>query len=199
MIFRALPLLALLAVLGTGHAHASPAPAPNARVEAQADTPSPTDLRLSLVGRWSGALGYRDYQSDRMFEIPVTTTIEALPDGLTLIRRSLFDDGPDKPVWITTVSLDDRTAATATSAAFRAGRPVEPLVETMSVRDVRDATHWTIVYRTIGIDGDAPADIRVTETLDGLTLISVKDVRPVGADDAAWAFRNQTRLTRVTA
>jgi hypothetical protein len=60
------------------------------------------------------------------------------------------------------------------------------------------ATHWTIVYRTVGIDGDAPADIRVTETLDGLTLTSVKDVRPVGADDAAWAFRNQTRLTRVT-
>jgi hypothetical protein len=138
MIFRALTCLAVLAVLGTGQAHASPAPASNARVEAQADTPSPTDLRLSLVGRWSGALGYRDYQSNRLFEIPVTTTIEALPDGLTLIRRSLFDDGPDKPVWITTVSLDDRAAATVTSAAFRAGRPVEPLVETMSVRDVRD-------------------------------------------------------------
>lgn len=197
MIFRALPLLALLAVLGTGQAHASPAPAPNARVEAQADAPSPTDLRLSLVGRWSGALGYRDYQSNRLFEIPVTTTIEALPDRLTLIRRSLFDDGPDKPVWITTVSLDDRTAATVTSAAFRAGRPVEPLIETLSVTDFRDATHWTIVYRTIGIDGDAPADIRVTETLDGLTLTSVKDVRPVGAGEEAWAFRNQTRLTRV--
>ncbi len=197
MIFRALTLVALLAVLGMGQAHASPAPAPNARVEAQADASSPTDLRLSLVGRWTGALGYRDYQSNRLFEIPVTTTIEALPDGLTLIRRSLFDDGPDKPVWITTVSLDDRTAATATSAAFRAGRPVEPLVETMSTRDVRDATHWTIVYRTIGMDGDAPAELRVTETLDGQTLMSVKDVRPIGAGDDAWAFRNQTRLTRV--
>lgn len=199
MISPALTLLTLLAVLGAGQAHASPVPAsaPIARVEAQANAPFPTDLRLSLVGRWSGALGYRDYQSDRMFEIPVTTTIEALPDGLTLIRRSLFDDGPDKPVWITTVSLDDRTAATATSAAFRAGRPVEPLVETMSVRDVRDATRWTIVYRTVGIDGEAPAEIRVTETLDGLTLMSIKEVRPVGAGDEAWAFRNQTRLTRV--
>ena len=188
--------LAIVTVLSAGQVHASPAPGQSATSPATVVAPAPTDLRLSLVGRWTGALGYRDYQSDRLFEIPVTTTIEALPDGVTLIRRSLFDDGPDKPVWITTVSLDDRTAATATSAAFRAGRPVEPLVETMNTRDFRDATHWTIVYRTIGIDGDAPAEIRVTETLDGLTLLSVKDVRPVGADDDAWTFRNQTRMTR---
>jgi hypothetical protein len=89
------------------------------------EAPSATDLRAGLAGAWSGALGYRDYQSNQLFEIPVTTTIEQVPDGLTQIRRSLFDDGPDKPVWITTVSLDDRAAGTVTSAAYRAGRAVE--------------------------------------------------------------------------
>ena len=74
--------------------------------------PTATGLRLCLAGHWSGALGYRDYQNDQLFEIPVTTTITTPGDGATQVRQSLFDDGPDKPVWITTVSLDDPAAGT---------------------------------------------------------------------------------------
>lgn len=160
-------------------------------------TPSPTELRLGMVGRWSGALGYRDYQSNELFEIPVTTTIATPGDGATLVRQSLFDDGPDKPVWITTVSLDDRAAAISTSASFRAGRTVEPGIEAMGVTAHADATHWTIVYSQTGEDDDEPAEIRVTETRDGDVVTEVKEVRPVGAGEDAWRFRNQTRLTRV--
>ena len=164
--------------------------------EAQ-DAPSATGLRLGLAGQWSGALGYRDYQSDRLFEIPVATAIETPGDGATLIRRSLFDDGPDKPVWITTVSLDDPAAGTSTSASFRAGRVPELSTETVEVAAFTDATHWTLIYRRTGEDDDAPADLRITETRDGDALLEVKEVRPVGAGDEAWRFRNQTRLTRV--
>lgn len=161
--------------------------------------PAPTavELRLGLIGRWSGALGYRDYQSDQLFEIPVVTTIETPGDGATLIRRALFNDGPNNPVWITTVSLDDTAAATSTSASFRAGRTPELSVEAVEVSAYADATHWTLIYRQIGEDGDAPAEIRITETRDGDALVEIKDVRPVGAADDAWRFRNQTRLTRV--
>lgn len=159
--------------------------------------PSAVELRLGLVGQWSGALGYRDYQSDELFEIPVATTIETPGDEATLIRRSLFNDGPGKPVWITTVSLDDAEAATSTSASFRAGRAVELSTEAVEVSAFSDATHWTLIYRRIGEDGDAPADIRITETRNGDELTEVKEVRPVGAADDAWRFRNQTRLTRV--
>lgn len=157
--------------------------------------PSATELRAGLVGSWSGALGYRDYQSNQLFEIPVTTTIEQVPDGVTQIRRSLFDDGPDKPVWITTVSLDDRTAGTVTSAAYRAGRAVELSVETVTVSAYVDPTHWSIVYGRAGQDGDSMADIRVTATRDGDDLLEIKEVRPVGSSEA-WAYRNQTRLSR---
>lgn len=166
-------------------------------VAAAQDAPSATALRLGLVGRWTGALGYRDYQSDALFEIPVATTIETPGDGATLIRRSLFDDGPDKPVWITTVSLDDPQAATSTSASFRAGQTPELSTEAVEVSTVTDATHWTLVYRRVGEDGDAPAEIRITETRDGDALVEVKEVRPVGGAEDAWRFRNQTRLTRV--
>jgi len=161
--------------------------------------PAPTavELRLGLIGRWSGALGYRDYQSDQLFEIPVVTTIETPGDDATLIRRSLFNDGPNNPVWITTISLDDADAATSTSASFRAGRTPELSTETVEVSAYADATHWTLVYRQTAEDDDAPADIRVTETRDGDALVEIKEVRPVGAEEDAWRFRNQTRLTRV--
>jgi hypothetical protein len=164
----------------------------------QAQTaPTPTELRLGLVGRWTGALGYRDYQTDQLFELPVATAISSPGDGATLIRQSLFDDGPNNPVWITTVSLDDVAAATATSASYRAGRTVSLSTESLSVAAFTDPTHWTVVYSQVGEDDDAPAEIRVTETRDGDSLLEVKDVRPVGAGDDAWRFRNQTRLTRV--
>ena len=160
------------------------------------DAPSATTLRNGLAGSWSGALGYRDYQSNELSEIPVATTIEVVPDGLTQIRRSLFDDGPDKPVWITTVSLDDPVAGTVTSSSYRSGRPVELSTQTVSVASYVDPTHWSILYERIGQDGDADAEIRVTETRDGDELLEIKEVRPVGSNEA-WAYRNQTRLTRV--
>ena len=154
-------------------------------------------LLRSTAGRWSGALGYRDYQSDRLFEIPVTTTIVQVADGVTQIRTSLFDDGPDKPVWITTTSLLDEAAGTVTSASYRSGQAVGLTTETVRVANWTDQTHWTLVYESVAEDDDQPAEIRVTETRDGDSLMSVKDVRPVGADDSAWRFRNQTRMARL--
>ncbi|MCA3701373.1 hypothetical protein [Brevundimonas sp.] len=165
-------------------------------VQAQ-ETPSVAELRQGLAGRWSGALGYRDYQTDRLFEIPLTTTIEALPDGVTTISRSLYDDGPDKPVWITTVRLEDPVAGTSSSASFRAGQAPALSTEAVRVSAYRDPQTWSLTSHETAEDNDEPAEIRLTETRDGDSLIEVKEVRPVGAGEDAWRFRNQTRLTRI--
>jgi hypothetical protein len=159
--------------------------------------PSPAALQSGLAGRWTGALGYRDYQTDELFEIPVSTTVVQVADGVTQVRISLFDDGPARPVWITTTSLQNEAAGTVSSASYRSGRPVELGVETVRLTDWSDDTHWTLVYDSTAEDDDQPAEIRVTETRDGDSLMSVKAVRPVGGDETAWRFRNQTRLTRV--
>ena len=188
----ALAACGLTLALGTV-AEAAPRDGPQAATVA----PPPATALRGLAGRWSGALGYRDYQSDRLFEIPVTTSIVQIADGVTQIRTSLFDDGPDKPVWITTTSLLDEAAGTVASASYRAGRSVELTTETIRVADWTDPTHWTLIYESVARDDDQPAEIRVTETRDGDSLMSVKTVRPVGADDSAWRFRNQTRLTRL--
>jgi len=191
---RPLAILACSVVLGMAPFAAEA----SAQTTELAAAPSAASLHRALAGRWTGALGYRDYQTDRMFEIPVATTIIQVADGLTQIRTSLFDDGPDKPVWITSVSLHDEAAGTVASASYRAGRPVELTTETIRVADWRDDAHWTLVYESTAQDDDQPAEIRITETLDGDSLMSVKTVRPVGAGEDAWRFRNQTRLTRVS-
>ena len=193
---RPFAVLACSLALGMAPSIALAAPTDRPAAQAPAAASAATLLR-GIAGRWSGALGYRDYQSDRLFEIPVTTTIVQVGDGVTQVRTALFDDGPDKPVWITTTSLLDEAAGTVASASYRAGRPVELTTETIRVAGWIDQTHWTLVYESVARDDDQPAEIRVTETRDGNSLMSVKTVRPVGADDSAWRFRNQTRLTRL--
>ena len=39
------------------------------------DAPTPAALEAGLTGQWRGALGYRDYQTDKLFELPVATEI----------------------------------------------------------------------------------------------------------------------------
>jgi len=159
--------------------------------------PTATDLRLGLTGEWSGVLEYRDYQSDGLVELPMRATIRTPGDGATLVQQSLFDDGPGRPVWITTVSLDDPAAGVSTSASYRAGGAPELETETLTVAEAAGPTDWTLIYSRTGEDDDQPAEMRVTQRRAGDELTSTKEVRPVGAGDDAWRFRNRTRLTRV--
>lgn len=166
-----------------------------ARITHAADTPSPEALERGLAGRWSGALEYRDYQSNRSFKLPLNTLLSTGPDGATMTRVSSFDDGPQTGlVTITTVSLFDASGM-LTSAMFRKGRAVEVWKEAARVSAFVDAAHWTLVYQRQGQDDNRAADIRITQTRRGAELTALKEVKPVDAPDSAYAFRNQTVLT----
>ena len=163
-----------------------------------ADAPSPEALERGLAGRWTGALEYRDYQSNRSFKLPTTAVLSTGPDGATMTRLSSFDDGPKTGVvTITTVSLFDASGM-LTSAMFRKGRAVEMWSEAARVSAYEDATHWTLVYQRRGQDDDKAADIRITQTRRGAELSALKEVKPVDAPDSAYVFRNQTVLTLQT-
>lgn len=167
-------------------------------LHAASPDPRLAQARASVTGHWRGVLGYRDYQSDHMFDLPVDTHIEDIPDGVTQLRRSRFDEGTGRePVWITTLSLLDADRGIVASTAFRAGREIEVQHEQARVEAYTDATHWRVVYLQTGEDNDAPAEIRVTETREGDRWTAVKDVRPPGAGESAWTLRNRTQLTRV--
>ncbi len=176
------PLLALLMV-----AAAAPAAVP--------PPPTPAQLEAGLAGQWRGTLGYRDYQSDRLEEIPMATRIEALPDGATILRISTFDDGPRVgDVFITSASLHDAAAGTVATATLRKGRPIESGSEQAKVIAFTDAGHWTMTLEADGSDDDKPARLRTTQVRDGDVLTATKDVRPQGTSD--WQFRNRSRLVR---
>ncbi|MGJ3628751.1 hypothetical protein AB5I41_20975 [Sphingomonas sp. MMS24-JH45] len=167
-----------------------------------AASPEPVTIasvRHGLAGTWAGKLEYRDYRAGRWFGIPVVTTIEAIGDGRTLVRKSVFDDGPKVgAVYITSIGCTGYQATnTGQSATFRAGRPVGA-VETarLALRDARDATHWTLVEDSEGRDDDRPARIRETSVRNGATLTTKKGVEFSDDTGEAWLVRNRTALTR---
>ena len=159
-------------------------------------TPSAPALELALAGHWTGTLGYRDYQSNTLFRLKVSTEVRAVGDGVTLVRVSEFDEGPGRtPAFITSASLYDPAASTVTTASLRKGRAVEAATETLRVAAYGDATHWTVIAEIDGKDDNTPARLRVTEIRDGTWLTATKEVMPMGT--SAWAFRNVTELVRV--
>ncbi len=164
-----------------------------------ATTPAPFELQAGLAGRWTGTLGYRDYQSNRLFELQMTTEIQALADKATVIRISAFDDGPKAGVvYITSASLYDPASSTVATTTFRKGRDVESVTEKVIVVTYTDPTHWVVRYEAEGTDGDQAASLRTTETRDGETVRTVKEVMPKSESAKGWQYRNETRLTRTT-
>ena len=181
-----------LILFGLALFHAS-----SASAQATATSPTADALERTLSGTWVGALEYRDYESGKKFQLPMTTRIEVGVDGVTMTRVSAFDDGPKTgTVYITTVSLFDGKTSRTTSAVFRKGRAVETFTDDAVVRDYKDAQHWTVVYSRKGTDGDSQAEIRVIQTLAGSELTELKEVKPLTAPDSEYAFRKQVRLRR---
>ncbi|TRW15103.1 hypothetical protein [Glacieibacterium frigidum] len=167
-----------------------------AAVTLAATTPTAAQLQAGLAGRWTGALGYRDYQTNKLEEIPVATEFRTVGDGVTLIGVSTYDDGPRVgSVYITSVQLF--AGDSATTATSRKGRAMELATDKVAVTRYVDATHWTIVASRDGTDDDNPAKLRTTETRDGDSLLSIKEVLPASATDGKYVYRNQRRLTRV--
>lgn len=160
--------------------------------------PAAVDLERGLAGHWRGVLQYRDYQSDRLLDLPMRSQIQVGPDQVTITRLSTFDDGPVTGwVYITTTSLFDAPAAgKVSSAMFRKGRAVQTWTEDTQVQQHQDAEHWTVVSLQVGQDNRQPAVIRTTQTRDGATLSTRKEVKPPDAPDSAYVLRNETRLTR---
>jgi hypothetical protein len=164
--------------------------------------PSPVDVaaaRATLAGNWEGSLEYLDYSANKWFGIPVKTVVEDQGDGVTMIRKSDFDDGPKVGnVRITSVELFDPAAGTITTGTFRKARPVEVFTYTVRMEgSATDATHWTMVEESLGKDDDRPAILRLTTTRDGNKIETVKQVDFQDDDKSEWITRNRTRLTRV--
>jgi len=179
--------LAALLLAGAGPASAQEPAAPLTLAQA----------RLSLAGQWRGELQYRDYQSNEWVGIPVSVTVEPVGDGVTLLRRAVFDDGPKRgAVYITSLEMLGRDGVTEYATSFRAGSTPDIDTYTLTLADARDSVHWTIVATANGSDDDRPARLRETTTRNGDGLTTLKEVDFTDDAGEAWLQRNRTVLTR---
>lgn len=161
------------------------------------------EARASLTGSWRGELQYRDYQADAWFGIPVSVEAEIVEDGVTLIRRASFDDGPARGlVYITTVAMLATDGATEYVGSYRADRPAEHGSFTLRLIPNADGasqsrTHWTMVAETDGNDDNRPARIRETTVRIDDSVTTTKTVDFMDDDEEVWLQRNRTVLARV--
>lgn len=155
------------------------------------------EARASVAGIWQGELQYRDYQADRWFGIPVSVEASIVGDGVTVIRRASFDDGPARgTVYITSVGMLGPDGMTEYAASFRADRPAENGTSVLSLVEARDAEHWVILSAAEGVDDNRPAHIRETTTRDGDSLVTLKEVDFTDDDVDEWLVRNRIILER---
>lgn len=159
---------------------------------------TPEQLLAGLAGEWDGALGYRDYQSNELFELPVATSVRIADDGRTAIRTSRFNEGDAPDVFIVSMSAFDTQSGLYETAGFRAGRAMYLTREAVTLADPpRDAAHWRLVFAERGMDDDRAADIRITLTRNGDETLAVKEVDYLDDPAVRFEFRNQMRLRRV--
>ena len=185
VVFRSLFAAALLAA-GCAASAQSAAPALDIKT-----------LRAGLAGEWQGKLEYRDYQADRWFGLPLRLTQELVADGVTLIGKAEYDDGPKSgTVRITSVSMFVPATNIQYSSSFRAGRPAELSSAVVRLVGAVDDTHWTMVEETIATDADRPAKLRETIVRDGARLTTLKEVDFLDDAGETWLTRNRTVLEK---
>lgn len=158
-----------------------------------ASMPSPTEAFVSLDGTWTGTLTYRDYQSKKLETISVEVTMEALPDGETMVQRYAYQD-PQFKVYVTNlVALRDGLVS---GAAARAGRAFETYEKRITIKQAEDIENWTAILMSEGYDDNRPAAIRETMTRSGSELVVTKEFDFLDDEETSWEYRNEIRLKR---
>lgn len=162
---------------------------------AQSPTLTPEALLNGLAGSWEGALQYRDYQSNKLQEIPLFVNISATDDGATLIQRSTFQD-PGFKVYSVAVSTIEKGTDQRRVAFFR-DRKMETHSETVKLAEgAKGQESWTLVFEHTGEDDNRPARIRSTMTRDGARLTTEKEIDFQDDKVDKLEFRNRTVLSR---
>ncbi|MEM6747144.1 MAG: hypothetical protein AAF608_06965 [Pseudomonadota bacterium] len=143
-----------------------------------------------MEGNWSGALQYRDYQSDKLVEIPVSVENEL--HGSLVISKLAFTD-PGQIVHRVSVLSYDGDTGSVFEAYIRDGG-AERFESSYTIEEAGDG--WVITSTREGRDGDSPALVRDVTTFSGNQLVTERTVDPVDDNQDGFLFRNRIVLTR---
>ena len=172
---------ALLALVLSGAVFAS----------AQAPAAAVKDLNANFVGRWTGQLEYRDFQTNAQTFLPTWLTIIETPDQKSLRFNYIYDDGPTKVVReLMTVTLDPSTS----KISFTSDR--DHTSDTYTVQGLDEFAKLGRGVLTLtgpGKENDKPVDVRITLTLRRNLYTFRKETRHQGED---FKFRDAYTFTR---
>lgn len=159
----------------------------------QAQTPAAPqqDLNTNFVGKWTGQLEYRDFQSNAQVFLPTWLSVVETGDKRSLQFSYIYDDGPSKVVReLMTVTLDPVTS----KIGFTSDR--EHTTETYAVQGLEEFAklgRGTLILTGPGKENSKPVDVRITLTLRRNLYTYRKETREQGED---FKFRDGYTFTR---
>ena len=158
---------------------------------AQAAAPPPKDLNANFVGKWTGQLEYRDFQSNAQVFLPTWLTVTETPDQKSLQFNYVYDDGPTKTVRESmTVTLDPATA----KMSFISDRDhSSDTYDVQGLEEFAKLGRGTLVLTGRSKENDKPVDARITLTLRRNLYTLRKETRHEGED---FKFRDAYTFTR---
>jgi len=149
------------------------------------------DLNANFVGKWTGQLEYRDFQSNAQVFLPTWLTITESADQKTLQFNYIYDDGPNKTVRELTLVVLDPVASKITFTSDR-----DKSTDTYALQGLDEFTklgRGTLILTGPGKENDKPVDVRITLTLRRNLYTSRKETRRPGED---FKFRDAYTFTR---
>lgn len=149
------------------------------------------DLNTNFVGKWTGQLEYRDFQSNAQVFLPTWLTITETPDQKSLQFNYIYDDGPTKTVReLMIVTLDPATA----KITFTSDR--DHSSDTYTVQGLDDFAklgRGTLTLTGPGKENDKLVEVSITLTLRRNLYTFRKETRHQGED---FKFRDAYTFTR---
>lgn len=173
---------------------AAPEPTPDVADETTGEPAEPaSDARAaleSLEGSWTGYLEYRDFQTDRRVRLPANAFIELAEREPVLTRSIAFTDPGYQVESFDIVVFDGETYAEF-GVEEGVGRAIDYTISNFTFNGPRN---WRLVLTGRGADAGEPADIQLTQVMNSDTFMSIRRIKPDGADE--FVFRNLIRVTR---
>lgn len=151
--------------------------------------PGVSDALKLMEGTWSGALIYRDYQSDKRVSIPHDRVIHVGPNGGYALHQNTFTD-PGYQVFSAQLF---RVNASTLVVASTTGSSIETETFSISAAEMIGA-EWAITAYGEGEDNDRPATIRLQVKLSKTALEIERQIKPEGQTE--FQFRNAISLQR---
>jgi hypothetical protein len=149
------------------------------------------DLNTNFIGKWTGQLEYRDFQSNAQVFLPTWLSVVETGDKRSLQFNYIYDDGPSKTIReLMTVTLDPTTA----KITFISDR--DHTTDTYAVQGLEEFAklgRGTLILTGPGKENTKPVDVRITLTLRRNLYTYRKETRQ---QDEDFKFRDGYTFTR---